>query len=67
MLADRGVHRLKGFHEPERVTEILLANTAPDPRGLRVTTTAGSLPLIDLEAFVGRDDQVRCAVICGSP
>jgi class 3 adenylate cyclase len=58
-LADRGVHRLKGFHEPERLTEILLANSEPDPRGLRITATAGSLPLIDLEAFVGRDDQLN--------
>jgi predicted ATPase/DNA-binding CsgD family transcriptional regulator len=58
-LADRGVHRLKGFHEPERLTEILLTNTTPDPRGLRVTTAAGSLPTIDLEAFVGRDEHVK--------
>lgn len=57
-IVDRGIHRLKGFAEPERLSELRRRDAPVDVRALRGVATIGNLPPIDLEAFVGRDAEV---------
>jgi predicted ATPase/class 3 adenylate cyclase len=55
-LVDRGVHRLKGFHEPEAIAELLRPGAAAGHRALRTENAVeGWLPAIDDDLFVGRD------------
>lgn len=59
VLVGHGLYRLKGFHEPEHLVEILVAGASPDPRGLRAMSSEGSLPPFDMERFVGRDEEIE--------
>lgn len=55
-VVDRGVHRLKGFHEPEAITELLRPGAPAGQRALRTENAVeGWLPAIDLDSFVGRE------------
>ena len=58
-LISHGLHRLKGFHEPERLTEIRVPGMALDERGLRLTVSEGSLPPVDMNTFIGREDEIE--------
>ncbi len=58
VLVDRGMHRLKGFHEPERLNELVRDGMSPDPRGLRVAVSTGSLPAVDIDSLVGREGEI---------
>lgn len=55
----RGVHQLKGFHEPEQLSEIVAAGSTPDNRGVRSAVTLGNLPAIDPTTLIGRDDDLH--------
>jgi predicted ATPase/class 3 adenylate cyclase len=57
-IVSRGIQRLKGFHEPERLSELRRPDASIENRGLRDVAAVGNLPPIDVEAFVGRDAEV---------
>ncbi len=59
ILFGHGLYRLKGFHEPEQLVEVLVAGASRDPRGLRAAPTEGLLPPFDPERFVGRDSEIE--------
>lgn len=56
---DRGTHRLKGFHQHERISEIVPGGETPRSGGLRTENAVkGWLPAIDGDAFIGREDEL---------
>ncbi len=57
-IVSRGIQRLKGFHEPERLSELYRRDVPIEVRGLRDVASIGNLPPIDVDAFVGRQTEV---------
>lgn len=57
-MVSRGFQRLKGFHEPELLSELRRHDAPTDLRGLRNAVVLGNLPPIDLDTLVGRDAEV---------
>lgn len=58
-LIDRGVHRLKGFHEPETIVELLRPGAVATERTLRTENAVeGWLPAIDADTFIAREAEL---------
>lgn len=58
-LVDRGVHRLKGFLEPEAIVEVMRPGTVASRVELRTENAVeGWLPAIDADAFIGREAEL---------
>lgn len=58
-IVSRGIQRLKGFHEPERLSELCGPDAPAEARGLRDVVAIGNLPPIDVDGLVGREAEVN--------
>lgn len=62
-LVDRGVHRLRGFHQHEHISELVASGQTPSALPLRTENAAeGRLPALAGDEFIGREEEAATVI-----